>query len=70
MFSKHVGTKDSNEAEVLEILEALRIFHISFYHYLIVESDSPNAISSVKSWRGPWKMQSLFNETSHLISNL
>lgn len=26
MFSKHVGNKDSNEAEVLAILEPVRIF--------------------------------------------
>ena len=39
MFSKHVGIKDSNEAEVLVILEALRIYHPFYHHYLIVESD-------------------------------
>lgn len=26
MFSKHAGVKDSNEAKVLAMLEALRIF--------------------------------------------
>ena len=70
MFSKHVGLKDSNEAEVLAILEARRIFHTSFHHYLIVEIDSTKAISWVKSLRGPWKMQSLFIDISHLISDL
>ena len=70
MFSTRVGIKDSNEAEVLAILKALPIFHTSFHHYLFVESDLANAISWVKSLRGPWKMQFLFNEISHLISNL
>ena len=45
MFSKHVGFKDSNEAEVLAILEFLCLYHSSYQHYLIVESDSANAIS-------------------------
>ena len=35
-----------------------------------MESDSANAISWVKSLRGPWKMQFLFNEISNLISDL
>ena len=70
MFSKHVGIKDSNEAEVLAILEAFRIYHTSCHHYLIVESDSANAISWVKSLTGPWKMQFLFNKISHLISDM
>ena len=45
MFSKDAGIKDSNEAEVLAILEALRIFHTSFHHYFIVESDLASTIS-------------------------
>ena len=44
MFSKHVGIKDSNEAEVLAILEALLIYRSSYHQSLILESDSPNAI--------------------------
>ena len=31
MFSKHVGIKESNEAEVLAILKALWIFSLSFH---------------------------------------
>ena len=53
MFSKHVGIKDSNEAEILAILEALRIIHTLQHHVLIVESDLANAISWVKSLKGP-----------------
>lgn len=45
MFSKCVGIKDSNKAEVLTNLEALRIYCITYQHNFIVESDSPNAIS-------------------------
>ena len=70
MFSKHVGIKDSNEAEVLAILEALRIDHTFYHHYLIVESDSTNAISWVKSLNGPWKLQFIFDEFSHLIFDM
>lgn len=40
MFSKSVGVKESNEAEVMAILEALRLFSSSFQAKLIVESDS------------------------------
>lgn len=43
-FSKGVWIRDSNEAEVLAILEALRIFSRSFQGSLIVESDSSKAI--------------------------
>ena len=45
MFSKYIGIKDSNEAEVLAILEALRIFVSNNFHSIVVESDSLNAIS-------------------------
>ena len=47
MFSKFVGVSESNEAEVLSILEALKIFYSTFKETLIVESDSSNAISWV-----------------------
>lgn len=40
-----MGIKESNEIEVLDILEALQLFSSSFYGKLIVESDSPNTIS-------------------------
>lgn len=47
MFSKGVGAKDSNKAEVLAILEALRIFARSFHESLIIERDSSNAVTWV-----------------------
>ena len=37
LFFKHVGMKDSNEADVMAILEALHISHTLFHHFLIVE---------------------------------
>ena len=56
MFSKHVGVRDSNEAEVLEILKALRLFSTNFGDALIVESDSSNAIFWVSNGKVfPWK---------------
>ena len=45
MFSKSVRVRSSNEAEVLAILEAQRIFSRSFQDHLIMESDSSNGIS-------------------------
>lgn len=50
MFSKGVETRDSNKAEVLVILEALKIFYRSLCGSLIVESDSHNAISWISSY--------------------
>lgn len=44
MFSISIGVWDSNEAEVMAILEALRIFFRSFKGSLIVESDSSNVV--------------------------
>lgn len=40
MFSENVGVRDSNEPEVLAILEAIRIFTSSFRGSSIMESDS------------------------------
>ena len=48
----------------------LHISHTLFHQFLIVESDSANAISWVKSLRGPWKMQFLFNEIGYLLSDM
>lgn len=45
MFSKYVGVIESNESEVLAILEALCLFSASFHGKLIVESDFMNAVS-------------------------
>lgn len=44
MFSKNVGVVESNEAEVLTILEATCIFSSIFQCMLIVDIDSSNAI--------------------------
>lgn len=49
MFSKHAGVKDSNEAEVSAILEALKICLTSCHDKVITESDSSNDISWVSS---------------------
>lgn len=70
MFSKHVEIKDSNEVDVLAILEALRIYRSSYHQSLTVESDSShstNAIAWMESFRGPRKMQFLLNEISCLV---
>ena len=45
MFSKPVGVCDSNEAEVLAILEGLQLFSSRYGGPLIMESDSSNAIA-------------------------
>lgn len=39
MFSKNVGVRDSNKAEVLAILEALWIISACFQVSLLVEKD-------------------------------
>ena len=44
LFSMSVGVKDSNEAEVLAILEALWLFSSSFQAKLNVESDLANKL--------------------------
>lgn len=67
-FSKHMGIKDSNEVEILAILEALRIFSQSFPNSRTVESDSSNAISWMNLKRGPWMMHFHFMETKHISS--
>ena len=67
-FSKHVGIKNSNEAEVSAILEALRIYQSSCQQSIHVKSDSDNAIAWMKSIRGPWKMHFLLNKIRSLVS--
>lgn len=52
MFSKSIGVKDSNEARVLAILEAHRMFVRAYETKLIVESDSSNVISWVAGSNG------------------
>ena len=70
MFSKNVGIKESNEAEVLAILEALMISS-TFKKSLIVKSDSSNAIRWVsKVERGPWRFQYYLNDIMALSSSI
>lgn len=52
MFSKHLGIKDSNEAEMMAILEALCIYCDTFQFNHIVENDSINAISWARNTEG------------------
>ena len=51
-FQKMWGLK-TNEAEVLAISEALRIYYHSFQVSLIIESDSFNVVSWAKAFKGP-----------------
>ena len=64
LFSKHVGCMESNEVEVLAILEAIRIFSYFYFHSsLVVKSDSLIAMSWVSSSSMfPWKFQFYMNE--------
>lgn len=48
---KHIGVEDCNKEKVLAILHALWIFLASFEDMLIVDSDSSNVISLVRSRR-------------------
>lgn len=57
-ISKHFGIKASNEAEVLAILKALRIYCIAYQHSLTMESNLFNAISWVNSSRVPGRCSS------------
>lgn len=45
LFSKAIGCMESNEAEVVSIVEMRHILVVSFRAMLIVESNSKNAIS-------------------------
>lgn len=57
MFSKHVGVCNSNEEEVLAILEALRLFSKGYGCPLVKESDSSNTIAWVsKQKANTWKL--------------
>lgn len=46
MFSKNAGVRDSNEAEILTILKAFRLFYICYTGVLMVE----NGFSNVVRW--------------------
>lgn len=57
-FSKFIGVRDSNEVEILVIVEALRLCASSIQEMLMVASDSSNVVSCVSSivgglWEGP-----------------
>ena len=70
-FSTYIGVKDSNEAEIFAILEALRVYKVLFNHPLIVESDSLNAISWVaNSAKSLWRFYFYLNEIKFLSSEL
>lgn len=67
--SKSMGCMDSNEAEVVAILEALQSFFPSFHSKPAVESYSSNAISWVSiKVLPPWRLQFYFNEIKTLSS--
>lgn len=71
MFSKKVGVKESNENEVMAILEALQLFSHSFQTLLIVENDSANAVKWASNIISrPWRFQFLFNKIKELSSHL
>lgn len=71
MFSKRVGVCDSNDAEVLAILEALKLFSGNYGGALILASDSSNAITWVSNRKAiPWKFQFYFNDTRELSASI
>lgn len=45
MFPKSIGVKDSNEAKMVAILKALRMFVDVYNVKLVVKSDSYNVIA-------------------------
>ena len=70
MFSKNVGNKDSNKADVIAILEALKVFVQLFRVSSVVESDSANAIHWVSNLDGsPWKFHFLLSKIKALSSS-
>ena len=71
MFPKSVGIRDSNEVEVLAILEAFQIFLASFHGPLVVESDSTNVVGwLLKPDSRPWKFQFHFNTLKKISASL
>lgn len=63
---KRIAIREPSEAEVVDILEALRIYTHSFHESLIVLS---NAITWVlQKVNSPWKLEfSVLNETRSLL---
>ena len=49
MFSQHIGVRDSNETEELVIPAGLRLFSRRFIGFLVMESNSSNAIAWVSN---------------------
>lgn len=69
ILSKSKYFKDSNEAEVVAILEALRMFVGVYNLKLVVKNDSPNAIGWVSTSNGgPWRFHFIVNESKFLSS--
>ena len=71
MFSKHVGVCDSNETEVLAILEGFKLFFRRYGGSLVTESDSSYVIAWVSKQKvNPWKLQLYFNEIWELAASI
>lgn len=68
LFSKKVELKESNEAKVMAILEAFRLFISSFQAGLIIESDSSNSIGWISSYEGHWKFHFLLSDIKFMSS--
>lgn len=63
-FSKFISIQDSNEVEIVVILEVLKFYVGFFQEPLIIESDSNNAISKASSVIGcPWKFHFYLNKS-------
>lgn len=68
LFSKNVRINESNEIEVLALLEALWLFSLSFQAKLIVESDSDNVVIRVSySISKPWRHLFLLMKTRSCV---
>ncbi|EOY20113.1 Uncharacterized protein TCM_045510 [Theobroma cacao] len=68
-----IGYHDSNYAELMAILHALRLFSASQYigAQLLFESDSKVALSWVSDVRQrPWKLWQIFNEIDYLSQTI
>lgn len=71
MLSKSVGILDSDEVEVLAILEALRNILMCSHAFLVVERHSLKVVSWVSSpSAAPWKFHIHFNEIKFLASSI
>lgn len=71
LFSKSMGYMESNEAQILAILEALQLFIHHFRNNLTVERDSLNVISLVCTCAlPPRRFQFYFNEIKELSSSI